>query len=94
VSVELRLLLDDDQLAAIAALVPVPEPTAEPWPEWMSAETAARYLDVSVERVRKLQGRREIPYYQEGPNCRVFFHRPELDECMRRFRVDARGGGA
>lgn len=52
------------------------------WPEWMSVETAARYLDASEERVRKLKDRREIPYYQEGPGCRVFFRRSELDDWM------------
>lgn len=56
------------------------------WPEWMSVETAANYLDVTVERVRKLKDRREIPYYQEAPGCRVFFRRSELDEWMSGFR--------
>jgi excisionase family DNA binding protein len=48
----------------------------------MSVETAARYLDVSPERVRKLQARGVLPYYQEGPGCRVFFNRRELDDAM------------
>jgi excisionase family DNA binding protein len=56
------------------------------WPEWMSVETAARYLDVPEERVRKLKERREIPYYQEAPGCRVFFRRSELDDWMSNFR--------
>jgi excisionase family DNA binding protein len=69
------------------------------WPEWMSVETAARYLDASKERVRKLKERREIPYYQEGPGCRVFFRRSELDAWMDGFRqrdarVDLTGGWA
>lgn len=53
------------------------------WPEWMSVETAARYLDVSEERVRKLKDRGVLPCYQEGPGCRVFFRRSELDEAMQ-----------
>jgi excisionase family DNA binding protein len=57
------------------------------WPEWMSVETAARYLDVSPERVRKLQARGHLPYYQEGPGCRVFFNRRELEQQMAKFRV-------
>jgi excisionase family DNA binding protein len=60
------------------------------WPEWMSVETAARYLNASEERVRKLKDRREIPCYQEGPGCRVFFRRSELDEWMSGFRRAAR----
>jgi excisionase family DNA binding protein len=58
----------------------------ENWPEWMSVETAARYLDVSPERVRKLQSRREIPFHQEGPGCRVFFRRSDLDGAMAELR--------
>lgn len=57
------------------------------WPEWMSVETAARYLDVSPERVRKLQARGQLPYYQEGPGCRVFFNRRELDTAMSVLRA-------
>jgi Helix-turn-helix domain len=60
---------------------------ADGWPEWMSVETAARYLDVSEERVRKFKDRRAIPYYQEAPNCRVFFCRAELDQWMHEARV-------
>jgi excisionase family DNA binding protein len=65
------------------------------WPEWMSVETAARYLDAPEERVRKLKDRREIPHYQEGPRCRVFFRRSELDDWMARFRrpANCREGG-
>jgi excisionase family DNA binding protein len=63
------------------------------WPEWMSVETAARYLDVPPERVRKLKDRREIPFHQEGVGCRVFFARRDLDEWMREFRHEARKGG-
>jgi excisionase family DNA binding protein len=59
------------------------------WPEWMSVETAARYLDASEERVRKLKDRREIPHYQEGPGCRVFFRRSELDDWMSGLRCAA-----
>ena len=63
---------------------------AEPWPEWMSIETAARYLDCTVQRMRKLVARREVPYSQESPGCRVFFHRLELDRWMADQRVAPR----
>lgn len=68
------------------------EQEAEPWPEWLSVETAARYLDVSPERLRKLQARREVPFYQEAPGCRVLFRRRELDEWMAAFRQPTRHG--
>ena len=77
-----------------AELVRQGEPRRDPrgransggWPEWLSVETAAAYLDVSPERVRKLQARGELPFYQEGPGCRVLFRRLELDEAMSRWR--------
>jgi excisionase family DNA binding protein len=91
--VELRLVLDDGQLATLRDALPPVEvaSTVEPWPEWMSAETAARYLDITVERIRKLKERGRIPYHQEGPGCRVFFKRTDLDAWMEKHR---RGGDA
>lgn len=62
----------------------------EAWPEWMSVERAAKYLDVSPERLRKLQARREIPFHQEAPGCRVFYRRHDLDDWMTGFRLPAR----
>ncbi|MBA2460729.1 MAG: helix-turn-helix domain-containing protein, partial [Actinobacteria bacterium] len=63
-------------------------------PEWLSVESAAVYLDVSPERVRKLVARRALPYYQDGIGCRVFLRRRELDEWMSRTRIAAMGDGA
>jgi hypothetical protein len=42
------------------------------WPEWMSVETAARYLDVPAERVRKLKSRGKIPVLKD--DCPGFHH--------------------
>lgn len=78
------------RLAAEIAAGQLAERAASTWPEWMSVETAARYLDVPVERVRKLKDRLEIPHYQEAPGCRVFFRRTELDEWMLGSRREAR----
>jgi excisionase family DNA binding protein len=57
------------------------------WPEWMSVETASRYLNITPERLRKLKQRGKLAYYQEGVGCRVFFRRADLDEAMDRWRV-------
>lgn len=88
---ELRLAVPPAMLDAIADLVEERVlgrlATAEAAAEWLSIETAARYLDVSPERVRKLVARRAIPHYQEGPGCRVFLRRRELDEWMSRSRI-------
>ena len=35
------------------------------WPECMSVQTAASYMDCSPERLRKLIARREIPFVQQ-----------------------------
>src|SRR5579864_8066741 len=63
----------------------------ERWPEYMDVKTAAAYLGVSVQRVRKLKDRRAIPYFQEAENCRVFFKRSDLDEWMREQRIECTG---
>jgi excisionase family DNA binding protein len=89
--VRVPVVLDDDALATIAVAVPaVPLRDGEQWPQWMSVETASRYLDVPPERLRKLKERREIPFHQEGVGCRVFFARRDLDEWMHEFRHEAR----
>jgi len=56
---------------------------------WMNAETAARYLDCSVERIRKLKERHHLPYHQEGPGCRVLFNKSDLDEWVDNVRTAA-----
>jgi excisionase family DNA binding protein len=78
-----------DQAALDAVAAALPAVPVEPWPEWMNVETAAAYLDSSVERLRKLVARRQIPFVQEGPGCRVFFRRSDLDAWMEKQR----GGG-
>ena len=78
--------LVEEVTARVLAQLAEREADGDAWPEWMSVETAARYLDVSEERVRKLKDRREIPHYQEAPGCRVFFRRSDLDEWMGGFR--------
>jgi excisionase family DNA binding protein len=77
-----------DEIARRAAAIVIEHLGIEQqaWPEWMAIETAARYLDVSPERVRKLQAQRKLPFHQEGPGCRVFFRRSDLDAAMAELR--------
>jgi len=86
---DLSLPMPDALVEQIVELVMsrLPDLTARQWPEWMSVETAARYLDVSEERVRKLKDRGALTCYQEGPGCRVFFRRTELDQAMGALRT-------
>jgi excisionase family DNA binding protein len=83
--------LDDAALAVIAEAISTNEQPREEWPEWMSIATAARYLDVGVERLRKLVAGRAIPFVQEAPACRIFFSRSELDGWMRGFQQTGSG---
>jgi len=70
----------------VVKLVHVEIASATRWPEWMSIETAARYLDVSVERLWHLKRANAIPYIQDEPNARVFFGRADLDRWMESKR--------
>ena len=49
---------------------------------WLDLQSAAEYLGCSPERLRKLVQRRAVPFHQERPGGRIFFHRLELDEWM------------
>jgi excisionase family DNA binding protein len=82
--------LDDQALAAIAAAIGHAGVASATPSKSMNAETAANYLDVSIERIRKLKERQEIPFHQEGPGCRVLFTRTDLDKWMTTFRHDAK----
>lgn len=94
---QLSLAIPDELIDAIAAavaqqLLPVLHSTEdrETWPAWMAIETAAHYLDVSPQRLRKLVAQRQIPFHQEGRSCRVLFRRSDLDEWMSGFRIPVR----
>lgn len=63
---------------------------ADSWPGWLDVPTAARYMSVSPERVRKLIAARRLPFSQEGPGCRVLIERRALDDHLRSMQ----SGGA
>jgi excisionase family DNA binding protein len=83
-------MADFAALAARVAALEATTPADTGWPEWMNLETAAAYLDSSPERIRKLVARREIPYHQEAPGCRLSFKRHDLDQHMRTQRIEPR----
>lgn len=91
ISIELRPAAIRAIAEQVAAILQPARTVKELWPEWMSVETASRYLDVSPERVRKLAARGAIPSYSEGRGCRRFFKRSELDECMGGLRESGNG---
>ncbi len=51
--------------------------------EWLDARGAAGYLGIHRDTLRKLAAQRAIPTHQDGPGCKLFFRRDELDEWRR-----------
>jgi excisionase family DNA binding protein len=47
--------------------------------EWLDSRRAAEYLGVHRHTVRKLAAERAIPSEQDGPGCKLYFRRSELD---------------
>jgi len=53
---------------------------------WLDARGAAEYLGVHRDTLRKLAAQRAIPTHQNGPGCKLYFRRYELDEWRRSSR--------
>lgn len=53
---------------------------------WLDARGAAEYLGVHRDTLRKLAAQRAIPTHQDGPGCKLYFRRDELDEWRRTAR--------
>jgi excisionase family DNA binding protein len=47
--------------------------------EWLDTREAAEYLGVHRDTVRRLAAERVMPSEQEGPGCKLFFRRSDLD---------------
>jgi excisionase family DNA binding protein len=52
----------------------------------LDARGAAEYLGVHRDTLRKLAAQRAIPTHQDGPGCKLYFRRDELDEWRRTAR--------
>jgi excisionase family DNA binding protein len=52
-------------------------------PEWLDSRGAAEYLGLHRDTLRKLAAERAIPAEQDGPGCKLFFLRADLDEWRR-----------
>jgi excisionase family DNA binding protein len=61
--------------------------TEPPPDEWMDARTAAVYLGVHRDTLRKLAVERSVPVHQDGPGCKLYFRRDELDDWRRSGRA-------
>ena len=61
--------------------------TDQPPDEWMDARAAAVYLGVHRDTLRKLVAERAVPVHQDGPGCKLYFRRDELDDWRRSGRA-------
>lgn len=48
--------------------------------EWFDSRHAAEYLGIHRDTLRKLAAERSIPSEQDGPGCKLYFRRSDLDE--------------
>jgi excisionase family DNA binding protein len=70
----------------LAARLAAPSRQAD---EWLDTRGAAEYLGVHRDTVRRLAAERTVPSEQEGPGCKLFFRRRDLEEwrCSDRRHV-------
>ncbi|MGC9222139.1 MAG: helix-turn-helix domain-containing protein [Solirubrobacteraceae bacterium] len=47
--------------------------------EWLDSRHAAEYLGIHRDTLRKLAAERAIPCEQDGPGCKLYFRRTDLD---------------
>jgi excisionase family DNA binding protein len=61
---------------------------------WLAASEAARYLGMSLTALHKLSAARAIPFEQDGPGCKLWFRRSELDQWRRGGGPSASGSAS
>lgn len=76
----------------VAARLAAPPSAAD---EWLDTRDAAEYLGVHRDTVRRLAAERVVPSEQDGPGCKLFFRRSDLDawRCSDRRHVRVLAGG-
>ena len=74
-----------DQLADRVALVLAERLNADERAsdDWLDCRHAAEYLGVHRDTLRKLAAERAIPSEQDGPGCKLYFRRGDLDAWRR-----------
>ncbi len=70
-----------DRLAAAANALAAPRSSRED--EWLDSRHAAEYLGIHRDTLRKLAAERAIPTEQDGPDCKLYFRRSDLDAWRR-----------
>lgn len=77
------LIADVAERVAAAVVARLGTQTSDPLPEWLDSRRAAEYLGVNRDTLRKLAAERSIPAEQDGPGCKLFFRRSDLDDWRR-----------
>lgn len=54
-----------------------------PTNEWLDSKEAAEHLGLTLNALHKLTAARRIPFEQDGPGCKCWFGRSELDAWRR-----------
>lgn len=82
----IRALLDELRGNPIAlrelaeALAPLlTAPDEKPLDGWLTTRQAADHLGVTLNALHKLTAARAIPFEQDGPGCKCWFRRSDLD---------------
>ena len=66
-----------DKLAPyIISRLPAPDPQPD---GWLDSAGAAAYLAISKNALHKLTAERRVPFEQDGPGCKCWFRRSDLD---------------
>ena len=71
-----------DQLAELVAervADRLAAPSQDANDDWLDTRAAAEHLGVHRDTVRRLAAERSIPSEQDGPGCKLFFRRSDLD---------------
>lgn len=76
------LVAEVAERVAAAVVAQLTMPTNKP-DEWLDCRQAADYLGVHRDTLRKLAAERAVPAEQDGPGCKLFFRRADLDEWRR-----------
>jgi excisionase family DNA binding protein len=68
--------LADEVAARLSQQVNAPADDSD---EWFDSRHAAEYMGVHRDTLRKLAAERSIPSEQDGPGCKLYFRRSDLD---------------
>lgn len=77
------LIAEVAERVAAAIVARLGTEASEPVPEWLDSRRAAEYLGVHRDTLRKLAAEWSIPAEQDGPGCKLFFRRTDLDTWRR-----------